>query len=181
MAEATFEQIEEHLKLLNVGEADIALMAAAWEFGDDDEHRRLYALGDTRLIAEIRKLRAEFGGEPGVITGDHPPLVPLEPGASDEPVFSRHPFDDDGAGECAVCGEAADAEWHAEDPDPDSAVPPAVPAVLTMDDLEGMNVDAVLAWVDGDSNRAKVALEAELEFVEPRKSLVTRLKKIAAF
>lgn len=57
------------------------------------------------------------------------------------------------------------------------AVVEQVPPAKGPDEVPDGSTKEILAWVDGDADRAALALEAERSRDEPRKSLVEKLEK----
>jgi len=81
-------------------------------------------------------------------------------------------------------GEAEDlvAQGYAEHVagDDNSAGDTVTTTSPTPDDVPGGRVEVVLAWVDGNPDAARLALDYELSRAKPRKGLVAQLTEIAA-
>lgn len=174
MADRRLERISERMELLGVHSDSIALFADHWYEAEPDEQARLEALGDVRLVEELRH---QAGGAS--------PRRPLT-----SRVGRADPLDT-----LAALGDPdGDVEYgrrrHAElGGDPLVVAPPVhVEGDPTTEALNaeaetliegGATMKQVIEWVGDDPFRAAAAYAAETEFEGSRPSLVKQLAKLA--
>lgn len=168
------ESVERHLQQLGVSDEAIEMFVEFWNAGDDNEKARLYALGDVRMLDEVRGQSGrdifappatdEELGVPTVDPHEVSPRARTATGTGRPATAIEVPV--------GVTGElVGDGEGQ--------ALPPA-----DDDDEEALaiveeSVERVVEWVGDDPERAGRALRAEMLMEEPRKTLTTRLAKLA--
>lgn len=161
------ESIEQHLTQLGLNDETIERFVEYWNAGDEAEKARLYALGDARLLGEVRTQNVEGADV-------------MAPAATDAELVGPERWSA-GTGEpmtpiVVAVGEVGTLEGDGTG----EPLPPAEEDTEALEIIEGP-VDQVLAWVGGDQERARRALDAEMMMEDPRKTLTTRLAKMAAF
>lgn len=185
------DEIEQHLQVMGLDQADVDRYCTAYELADDTERERLWSLGDARILDEIRALRAADTAPVSSRVYEFPDglhgLSLTDTGMGDLEIDYEKLAGQPGP----TVDELIEGDIVIIDPDnPPEAEPlrevdegDALEEVPTDDAhvLDGKTVDEVLAWVDGDSAKAKTALEFERSFEEPRVTLIARLQKLAEF
>lgn len=158
------ESVERHLQLLGVSDEAIEMFVEFWNAGDDNEKARLYALGDVRMLDEVRGQSGRDIFAPP--TTDEELGVPPEPlsklrtapGTGQPMTETTGPLIGDGEGQALPSADDGDEE-----------------ALAIVEE----SVERVVEWVGDDPERAGRALRAEMLMEEPRKTLTTRLAKLA--
>lgn len=183
------DEIEQHLQVMGLDQADVDRYCTAYELADETERERLWSLGDARILDEIRATRAADNAPPARVYDflDRHGLSLSDTGMGDLDIDYEKLAEQPGP----TVDELIEGDITIIDPDN----PPEAEPLRELDEgdtleevptddahvLDGKTVDEVLAWVDGDSAKAKTALEFEQSFDEPRVTLIARLQKLAEF
>lgn len=188
------DEIEQHLQVMGLDQADVDRYCTAYELADETERERLWSLGDARILDEIRALRAADTAPVSSRVYDFPDgvhgLSLTDTGMGDLEIDYEKLAGQPGP----MVDELIEGDIVIIDPDnPPDAEPlreleeadvvdesePTGPNPV--DELDGLTVDEILAWVNNDPARAKMAMDFERMFEEPRVTLIARLQKLAEF
>lgn len=185
------DEIEQHLQVMGLDQADVDRYCTAYELADETERERLWSLGDARILEEIRALRAADTAPVSSRVYDFPDgvhgLSLTDTGMGDLEIDYEKLAGQPGP----MVDELIQGDVVIIDPDN----PPEAEPLRELDEgdtleevptddvhvLDGLTVDEILAWVNNDPARAKMAMDFERMFDEPRVTLVARLQKLAEF
>lgn len=185
------DEIEQHLQVMGLDQADVDRYCTAYELADETERERLWSLGDARILEEIRALRAADTAPVSSRVYDFPDgvhgLSLTDTGMGDLEIDYEKLAGQPGP----TVDELIEGDIVIIDPDN----PPEAEPLRELDEgdtleevptddvhvLDGLTVDEILAWVNNDPARAKMAMDFERMFDEPRVTLVARLQKLAEF